>query len=157
MDPAATTTSLRDEVALLGASAFFLAIACLLGFVVYRLLSRPADRRPGFRTWGAWRKGTSALAGAALAAAVFTAFVATSIAGFHRVVVSDSEVLLGYMPPFDGVSLRRTDLKQVRCEPGIGAGASRLVIETRDGSRYESVPARIDVLKAVHAQIARDR
>ena len=148
--------TLRDQGSLLMARAFFLAIACVLGLVVYGLLSHPAQRRAEFRTWRRWCKSTSALAGGVLATAVFASFVASSILAFHRIEVSESHVVLGYVLPFDAVSLRRTDLAQILRKPGMGV-ASRLVIETRDGRRYESVPARADIVAALYAQIGRGR
>ena len=154
MDATATTMTLRDEGSLLVAGTFFLALACLLGLAVYRLLSHPPARRPEFRSWQGCNKSTSALAGSALAASVFAAFAATSLLGFQRIEVSDSHVVLGYLLPFDDVALPRADLAQVRREPGSGV-ACRLVIETRDGHRYESVPARADVVAAIHVRIGR--
>ena len=156
MDPAATTMTLRDEVSLLVASTFFLAVACVLGFVVYRLLSRPSARRAEFHAWRRWRNSTSALAGAVLGTTVFASFVASSILGFHRIEISETHIVLGYVLPFDAVPLRRADLAQIQRKPGMGV-ASRLVIETRDGRRYESVPARDDIVAALYAQIGRGR
>jgi hypothetical protein len=154
MHAAATTMTVRDQGSLLVAGSFFLAFACVLGLIAYRLLSQPAARRAEFRTWRAWRKGTSALAGLALAMAVFAGFAASSLLGFQRIEISESHVVLGYVLPFDDVSLRRDDLAQVLREPGTGV-ACRLVLETRDGCRYESVPARADVVAAIHARIER--
>jgi hypothetical protein len=154
MDPPATTMMLRDEGSLLVAGSFFLAVACVLGFVVYRLMSHPPARRAELRTWPACSKSTSAFAGVALATSVFAGFAATSLLGFHRIEISEHHVVLGYVLPFDDVSLRRADLAQVRRDPETGV-AWRLVFETRDGHRYESVPARADVVAAICARIER--
>ena len=107
MDPATTTMMLRDEGSLLVAGSFFLVLGCVLGLVVWRLLSHPPARRAGFRAWGACSRKTSACAGVALAAAVFAAFAATSLRGFHRVDISPRDVLLRYVLPFGDVSLQR--------------------------------------------------
>jgi hypothetical protein len=126
----------------------------VLGFIVYRLMSQPPARRAEFRAWPACRKSTSAFAGIALATAVFAGFAVSSLLGFLRIEISQSHVLLDYLLPFGDVGLRRDDLAQIRRQAESGV-AWRLVIETRDGARYESVPARVDVVAAICARIGR--
>jgi len=151
-----STTQLMEPHALRFAAGFFLLFALAVGVVVYWLLSHPASRRAPFRSLRTWGRGRSAIAGLLLAGAIFAAFAATSLRGFHRVETVPGEVVLTYALPARTVVLGRSVVTAVLLEPG-SRGRSRLVIDTRDGDRYESVPARSETIAALQTRIERGK
>jgi hypothetical protein len=135
-------------------AAFFAGVALAIGFAVFALLASRRVRREEFRTLRTWARGPAALAGLALAAAIFGAFWWSSLRGFRELAIDGDRLrLVGFLPP-GTVELPRDAVARVLFEPGL-QGRSRLVLELRDGSSCSSVGARTEQVLAAQSDLNR--
>jgi hypothetical protein len=150
------TTQFMEERALLAGAAFMLTFALLVGGVLYALLTSRRWRRESFRSLRVWPRPLGAAAGLALAAVVCAAFRATSIRGFREIVRRDDAVVLTWSLPDEVVTIARGDVADALLEPGTG-GRSRLVVTTRQGDEYASVPAPTELVARVQERLRSGR
>jgi hypothetical protein len=149
-------TTLLETAAMQLGAVLFLSVATILGFVVYRLLATRSARRDEPRVRGVLGRVPSACAGALLGGVLFGAFWITTLAGFHQLRRDGDALVLDYAIPPREVVLARADVSDVLFEPGV-RGQSRLVIETRDGRAFTSVPARSALVASLQHELQRTR
>lgn len=117
-------------------AALLLSLGISLG--LYAMIIRYSSSRALFQGWHTFPPFLAALLCTAVFGLLFTAMHATTLQGFHRVELLDSEVRLRSLFPPHTVTLPRAELAQAeRVSTRLGLGYLRL--RTVQGTPYESV------------------
>jgi putative copper export protein len=118
---------------------FFLLLALFVGFAIYRLLLEPRLNkmlRPSMP------RVKALLIGAAIALLVFLGIYFSSLDGFYQLNIraNGEEIRLGYILPKRTLTLRRSEIAEVRRVPSY-KGRWQLILYTGTGAQFTSAHA----------------